>query len=167
MKSSSRPLISGGYVCYFFSDGERRPRRAQVGMCRRLEFDTQRPVDAPPLAGKERRGDTDWPPHGFRGRGRCRSCRGASVRSFGVLFQVFIFIVTNNNEFPSRALRNLCIDGGYEICAEMYNKNILAPLATFIPKVSARSGTPLCADLALLLDLLGSITIRRLSEDIA
>jgi hypothetical protein len=29
----------------------------------------------------------------------------------------------------------LCIDGGYEICAEMYNKNILAPLATFIPKV--------------------------------
>ena len=31
--------------------------------------------------------------------------------------------------------RNLCIDGGYDICAEMYNKNILAPLATFIPKV--------------------------------
>ena len=30
---------------------------------------------------------------------------------------------------------NLCIDGGYDICAEMYNKNILAPLATFIPKV--------------------------------
>ncbi|KAH9065579.1 ARM repeat-containing protein [Lactarius vividus] len=35
------------------------------------------------------------------------------------------------------ALRNLCIDGGYEICAEMYNKNILAPLATFIPKISS------------------------------
>jgi hypothetical protein len=31
--------------------------------------------------------------------------------------------------------RNLCIDGGYEICAEMYNKNILAPLSTFVPKV--------------------------------
>ena len=30
---------------------------------------------------------------------------------------------------------NLCIDGGYDICAEMYNKNILAPLKTFIPKV--------------------------------
>ncbi|KAH0838109.1 ARM repeat-containing protein [Lanmaoa asiatica] len=33
------------------------------------------------------------------------------------------------------ALRNLCIDGGYDICAEMYNKNILAPLRTFVPKV--------------------------------
>ncbi|EJC98665.1 uncharacterized protein FOMMEDRAFT_128966 [Fomitiporia mediterranea MF3/22] len=36
----------------------------------------------------------------------------------------------------SGALRNLCIDGGYDICAEMYNKNILAPLQTFIPKIS-------------------------------
>ncbi|KAF8167406.1 armadillo-type protein [Crassisporium funariophilum] len=36
------------------------------------------------------------------------------------------------------ALRNLCIDGGYDICAEMYNKNILVPLRTFIPKISAR-----------------------------
>ncbi|KAI0348220.1 ARM repeat-containing protein [Trametopsis cervina] len=35
------------------------------------------------------------------------------------------------------ALRNLCIDGGYDICAEMYNKNILTPLKTFIPKISA------------------------------
>ncbi|KAF8506519.1 ARM repeat-containing protein [Russula emetica] len=35
------------------------------------------------------------------------------------------------------ALRNLCIDGGYEICAEMYNKNILAPLSTFVPKISS------------------------------
>ncbi|TDL26339.1 ARM repeat-containing protein [Rickenella mellea] len=34
------------------------------------------------------------------------------------------------------ALRNLCIDGGYEICAEMYNKNILTPLKTFLPKIS-------------------------------
>ncbi|EMD42255.1 hypothetical protein CERSUDRAFT_110786 [Gelatoporia subvermispora B] len=34
------------------------------------------------------------------------------------------------------ALRNLCIDGGFDICAEMYNKNILAPLKTFIPKIS-------------------------------
>ncbi|KAG9314153.1 ARM repeat-containing protein [Chiua virens] len=34
------------------------------------------------------------------------------------------------------ALRNLCVDGGYEICAEMYNKNILAPLRTFVPKIS-------------------------------
>lgn len=32
-------------------------------------------------------------------------------------------------------LRNLCIDGGYDICAEMYNKNILAPLKAFVPKV--------------------------------
>ncbi|KAG6830892.1 hypothetical protein H0H92_014043 [Tricholoma furcatifolium] len=34
------------------------------------------------------------------------------------------------------ALRNLCIDGGYDICAEMYNKNILVPWKTFIPKIS-------------------------------
>ncbi|KAI5117703.1 hypothetical protein M0805_003193 [Coniferiporia weirii] len=34
------------------------------------------------------------------------------------------------------ALRNLCIDGGFDICAEMYNKNILTPLKTFIPKIS-------------------------------
>ena len=34
--------------------------------------------------------------------------------------------------------RNLCIDGGYEICAEMYNKNILVPLQTFVPKVRRR-----------------------------
>lgn len=33
--------------------------------------------------------------------------------------------------------RNLCVDGGYDICAEMYNKNILAPLRTFVPKVCA------------------------------
>ncbi|KAF9469766.1 armadillo-type protein [Collybia nuda] len=34
------------------------------------------------------------------------------------------------------ALQNLCIDGGYDICAEMYNKNILVPLKAFIPKIS-------------------------------
>ncbi|KAL6304032.1 ARM repeat-containing protein [Sparassis latifolia] len=34
------------------------------------------------------------------------------------------------------ALRNLCIDGGFDICAEMYNKNILASLKTFVPKIS-------------------------------
>ncbi|KAH9932085.1 ARM repeat-containing protein [Epithele typhae] len=35
------------------------------------------------------------------------------------------------------SLRNLCIDGGFDICAEMFNKNILAPLKTFIPKISS------------------------------
>ncbi|KAF9055965.1 armadillo-type protein [Panaeolus papilionaceus] len=34
-------------------------------------------------------------------------------------------------------LRNLCIDGGYDICAEMYNKNIITPLKSFIPKISS------------------------------
>ncbi|TCD71129.1 hypothetical protein EIP91_012077 [Steccherinum ochraceum] len=34
------------------------------------------------------------------------------------------------------ALRNLCIDGGYDICGEMYNKNILSPLKSFVPKIS-------------------------------
>ncbi|KZT30974.1 ARM repeat-containing protein [Neolentinus lepideus HHB14362 ss-1] len=33
-------------------------------------------------------------------------------------------------------LRNLCIDGGYDICGEMYNKNIIAPLRTFPAKIS-------------------------------
>ncbi|PPQ64078.1 hypothetical protein CVT24_008891 [Panaeolus cyanescens] len=35
------------------------------------------------------------------------------------------------------ALRNLCIDGGYDICAEMYNKNIITPLKSFVPKISS------------------------------
>ncbi|EKM61546.1 uncharacterized protein PHACADRAFT_135300 [Phanerochaete carnosa HHB-10118-sp] len=35
------------------------------------------------------------------------------------------------------SLRNLCIDGGYDICAEMYNKRILSPLKAFIPKISS------------------------------
>ncbi|CAE6442616.1 hypothetical protein ACGC1H_007560 [Rhizoctonia solani] len=34
------------------------------------------------------------------------------------------------------ALRNLCIDGGFEICAEMFNKGIMDPLTEFIPKLS-------------------------------
>lgn len=41
-----------------------------------------------------------------------------------------------NHEFSTEAdSRNLCIDGGYDICAQMYNKNMLAPLKAFIPKV--------------------------------
>ncbi|KIY50621.1 ARM repeat-containing protein [Fistulina hepatica ATCC 64428] len=35
------------------------------------------------------------------------------------------------------SLRNLCVDGGYDICAEMYNKNILAPVKPFVPKISS------------------------------
>ncbi|CAK5262186.1 unnamed protein product [Mycena citricolor] len=35
------------------------------------------------------------------------------------------------------SLRNLAIDGGYDICAEMYNKSILVPLKTFVPKIAA------------------------------
>ena len=34
--------------------------------------------------------------------------------------------------------RNLCIDGGHELCGEMYNKNVLAPLKTFVPKARER-----------------------------
>jgi hypothetical protein len=32
--------------------------------------------------------------------------------------------------------RNLCVDGGYDICGEMYNKNILVPLKSFVPKAN-------------------------------
>ncbi|CAE6387250.1 unnamed protein product [Rhizoctonia solani] len=34
------------------------------------------------------------------------------------------------------ALRNLCIDGGFDICAEMFNKGIMGPLTEFVPKLS-------------------------------
>jgi hypothetical protein len=53
-------------------------------------------------------------------------------------FPIGYFHVVNNDLMTSllrNFYRNLCIDGGYEICAEMYNKNILAPLSTFVPKV--------------------------------
>lgn len=43
-----------------------------------------------------------------------------------------VFFWMTDYNFTSR---NLCIDGGYDICAEMYNKNILTPLKSFIPKV--------------------------------
>lgn len=33
------------------------------------------------------------------------------------------------------ALRNLCIDGGYDLCAEIYNKGVLSPLSALIPQV--------------------------------
>lgn len=35
----------------------------------------------------------------------------------------------------SGALRNLAIDGGHEICGEMYNKQIMLPLQALVPKV--------------------------------
>ena len=47
-----------------------------------------------------------------------------------------LFMGLNRTDLTAR---NLCIDGGYDICAEMYNKNILAPLKTFIPKVGGIS----------------------------
>ncbi|KAI5898062.1 ARM repeat-containing protein [Schizophyllum commune H4-8] len=46
------------------------------------------------------------------------------------------------------SLRNLCIDGGYDICAEMYNKNILTPLKTFVPKISTTLSQYLSGDKA-------------------
>lgn len=58
------------------------------------------------------------------------------VEAAGALRYVFsIFIFSYRQPKSYFALRNLCIDGGYDICAEMYNKNILTPLKTFIPKV--------------------------------
>ncbi|KAG8879415.1 hypothetical protein FRB97_001642 [Tulasnella sp. 331] len=35
------------------------------------------------------------------------------------------------------SLRNLCVDGGYDMCGQIFNKNVLAPLKTFVPKVIA------------------------------
>ncbi|KAF4604783.1 hypothetical protein EYR40_003565 [Pleurotus pulmonarius] len=49
-------------------------------------------------------------------------------------------LTDNEDEVVTEAmgtLRNLCIDGGFDICAEMYNKNILTPLKSFIPKISS------------------------------
>ena len=50
-----------------------------------------------------------------------------SLRYVSDVFEI-ISLVTYEN-------RNLCIDVDFDICAEMFNKNILAPLKTFIPKV--------------------------------
>ncbi|KAG9027760.1 hypothetical protein FRB95_007419 [Tulasnella sp. JGI-2019a] len=35
------------------------------------------------------------------------------------------------------SLRNLCVDGGYDMCGQIFNKNVLAPLKTFVPKIIA------------------------------
>ncbi|KAF8336322.1 ARM repeat-containing protein [Cantharellus anzutake] len=45
----------------------------------------------------------------------------------------------------SGALRNLGIDGGHEICAQMYNRNILASMTPYIPKISSAISTFLTA----------------------
>ncbi|CED85341.1 Armadillo-type fold [Phaffia rhodozyma] len=34
------------------------------------------------------------------------------------------------------ALRNLCIDGGYDLCAEVYNKGVLSPLTNLIQQIT-------------------------------
>ena len=62
------------------------------------------------------------------------------VESSGALRQVVLkrSSLTHNCETAHKFHRNLCIDGGYDICAEMYNKNILEPLKTFVPKVRGR-----------------------------
>jgi hypothetical protein len=39
--------------------------------------------------------------------------------------------------FKNLGRRNLCIDGGHDICAEIFNKNILTPLKTFVTMVIA------------------------------
>jgi hypothetical protein len=36
----------------------------------------------------------------------------------------------------SSGFRNLCIDGGYDLCAEMYNKGVLSPLTSLVGQVS-------------------------------
>lgn len=35
------------------------------------------------------------------------------------------------------SLRNLAVDGGYDMCAHIFNRNVLAPLKAFIPKITA------------------------------
>jgi hypothetical protein len=137
-------------LSFVLSDGECRSSRAQMGMRRGLKLDLQRSVHAATVAGQKCCRYSDWSAHGLRGRGRSRSCRGTAVRSF---FWFHLFCNAYGSLFwgviqrpdvelaPRLHSRNLCIDGGYEICAEMYNKNILAPLATFIPKVRTCCGS--------------------------
>lgn len=57
------------------------------------------------------------------------------VEAMGALRYYFISL---GHDTELISLRNLCIDGGYDICAEMYNKNILTPMSTFIPKVCSK-----------------------------
>ena len=60
------------------------------------------------------------------------------VEAAGALRFIVTILFDSNPLLTLRdRFRNLCIDGGYDICAEMYNKNILTPLKTFIPKVRA------------------------------
>lgn len=51
-----------------------------------------------------------------------------ALRCEDILFAIFMCL----RQFE---YRNLCVDGGPDICGEMYNKQILTPLKTFVPKV--------------------------------
>jgi hypothetical protein len=96
-----------------------------LGVRRGREPDPERPRDAPAAAGQERRRRADHASLGHRGRGRRRGRRRAPV----------CLITLWSPARSSCARRNLCVDGGHELCGEMYNKNVLAPLRMFIPKV--------------------------------
>jgi hypothetical protein len=62
-----------------------------------------------------------------------------ALRCVSFLFPILLCARVTFHATFNTCNRNLCIDGGYEIGAEMYNKNILAPLAMFIPKVRIRT----------------------------
>jgi len=84
-------------------DGERRPRRAKVGLRRRVKLDLQRPVDAASTPGQKRRRNANRPSHGLRGGGRRRSGRSTAVRpSSSYFFSSLSF-------FPDRKLLLACL----------------------------------------------------------
>jgi len=58
------------------------------------------------------------------------------VEAAGALRYFYFYFYVTHDSLPIIVLdfRNLAIDGGHELCGEMYNKNVLAPLKTFVPK---------------------------------
>ena len=70
------------------------------------------------------------------------------VEAAGALRYEILLHHTSSFLMLTPVFRNLCIDGGHELCGEMYNKNILAPLKTFVPKArEPLTFTRLCSDL--------------------
>lgn len=62
------------------------------------------------------------------------------------------------------AYRNLAIDGGSDICGEMYNKRVMEPLKGFLPKVFLSSPRTVERPSFSSLDLLGPIYLRIFSH---
>ena len=99
-----------------------------MGLCSCFQSHSKWSLDTETLAGKK----CSWHAH----HATLWQRGGSSRRSRWCLevhmpFHCVVHSVLNRACYN----RNLCIDGGFDICAEMYNKNVLVPLKSFVPKV--------------------------------